>query len=204
MTNVFEIIRNQVLANEIDRLKENPEREGKSSFTVKGYYPEKAIVWLTTVKKLFKIAKVDKSYDLIHNKYVYEVFYKDFNEYSDYVQGAIESFKNKKDKYEEYYKTQNMSVIDKAMYYNDTHRFELECPNWSNQKDETGYAQCPNNDREYEHLSREDSVRFEMFCQFLGYDNYEDFIENNKLDNEEIDMLYTQFTEGSIAPEYAF
>ena len=202
--NVFQTIRRQLLTNEIDRIKLNPVLKGKSSFTIIGYYPEKAIVWLTTKKKLFKVAKITKSYNTRIHIFDYTIEYKDFNEYSDFVAGAIDKFRHHQQEYLNKRKRENMPVTIKFLDYYDEHRQELECPNWSNEADETGYRECPNNNREYEHLTREDNCTFELFCQWLGYDNYQDYIDNSELDEDEENKLYDKFREDVIANIYEY
>ena len=47
-------------------------------------------------------------------------------------------------------------------------------------------------------MTREDSCTYELFVQALGYDNYNDFANNCKLDQEEIDAMYVDFCNGQI------
>jgi hypothetical protein len=65
-----------------------------------------------------------------------------------------------------------------------------------------GYDAYYCDETKYEKLSREDSCVFELFAQWLGYNNYQDFIDNNKRSDEEIDMLYTKFREGALASDW--
>lgn len=66
-----------------------------------------------------------------------------------------------------------------------------------------GYDAYYMDESRYEKLERKDSCVFELFAQWLGFENYQDFEDNNKLSDEEINMLYTKFREGAIASDWA-
>jgi len=138
----------------------------------------------------------------------YYLKYKDVDTSNDFLQVAYDIAKNKIEKKLRKGYLSNEPVSTKFLHLNDQFRQELECPNWSNKIDETGYAPCPYNDKEYERLSREDSQSFEHFVQWLGYDNYNDFLRYNEFgiteNEDEIEQLYQQFLEGYNTPEYAY
>ncbi len=195
---IFTQIQQQLVNNEIygnDRI-----------LQFRGFYPENAIVWLVRNQKCFKVTKLNK---IIRNgEKVYEVEYKDVNTACDFLQVAydIASYKREKKLRKGY--LSNEPVSTKFLNINDQFRAELDCPNWSNIEDETGYKECPYNNKGYDHISREDSQSFEHFCQFMGFKNYEDFESwneyNHSLTDDEIDMLYNQFLEQYQAPDYSF
>jgi hypothetical protein len=196
MTSIFNSIKKQLINNEIYG------NERKLQFT--NFYPENAIVWLTTKQKAFKVTKLNRY--IQNGERIYEIEYKDVYTGCDFLDTAYEIAKNKSERADRKGYKSNEPVSVKFLNINDRFRAELDCPNWSNNPDETGYKSCPNNNREFEYISREDSQSFEHFCQWLGYDNYEDFQQYHEFDNEEnkqtIDCLYQQFLEGYNIPTW--
>lgn len=190
---VKQIVNNEIYGNE-------------NKFQCRGFYPENVIVWMTTKQKAFKIVKLNKIVE--NGEKIYEIEYKDVNTASDVLEPLYETIKYKREKKLRKGLLSNEPVSTKFLHINDQFRQELECPNWSNEIDKTGYAACPNNNKEYERLSREDSISFEHFTQWLGYDNYQDFIKYNEFGlvetEDEINQLYQQFLEGYNIPEYAY
>lgn len=190
---IFTKIQQQLVNNEL--------YDNDRVLTFRGEYPQQAIVWL--VKN-----KVMKCISLNLIKDTYYLKYKDVDTSNDFLQVAYDIAYNKREKKLRKGLLSNEPVSTKFLNINDQFRYELECPNWSNEIDETGYAPCPNNNKEYERISREDSQTFEHFVQSLGYDNYQDFIKYNEFGinetQDEIDRLYQQFLEGYNTPEYAY
>lgn len=185
---IFSIIRNQMVNNL---------REDKTTGSVEFHkgLPTNVIRWLCK-QGVCKIDKVEKQKNS-QNKYVYTVFYRDVNKYSAFLKDTVERLEKKG-----YITDSNDCVTVKFGKIADKYRTELECPNWSSEPDETGYRACPNANRGYEKLSREDSVMFEMFTQWLGYDSY---LEYSLVDHDEdsIDILYNHFLSEILVPEYA-
>lgn len=212
--NLFNSIRKQIVDNEI--------YGNEKILQFRNYYPENIIVWLTTKQKCFKVTSVKKYW--YKSDKIFELEYKDVNTACDFLSVAYDIAKSRIDRaIKKGYMTINVytdntncthieyventePVGDKFRHIADKYRDELECPNWSNKKDETGYSACPYNNREFEYLSREDSQSFEHFVQSLGYDNYQDFLKYNEfaIDEDRINQLYQKFLEGYESPEYAF
>ena len=146
--------------------------------------------------------------DLKIKNNTYYLEYKDVNTASDFLDTAYETAKYKREQKIRKGLLSNEPVTTKFLNINDQFRSELECPNWSNIADETGYAPCPYNDKEYEHITREDSQSFEHFVQSLGYDNYQDFIKYNEFGiyetQEQIDRMYQDFLNGYESEEYTY
>lgn len=196
---VFALIKKQLVNNEI--------YGNDTKFTVRDYYPENIIVWLTTKQKAFKVTKVNTYMD--NGSEVYEIHYKDLYTGCDFLDTAYETAKSKSEKAERKGYNSNEPVSTKFLNINDKFRQELDCPNWSSEEDETGYKQCPFNvEKGYEYISREDSQTFEHFCQYLGYDNYQDFLRYHEFalqeEKERIDEMYQRFLEGYREVEYAY
>lgn len=189
--NLFEQIRNQIVKNEIFG--------NEPMFKVKGQYPEKVILWLTN-NKVFKIDFVKR--DLTEKGFVYEIHYKNLFTGSDFLENAYETEKYRREKalrkgYLEYkadtnIKNETILALYKKQFYSsespttkfneiaDIKRSELECPNWSSERDETGYAPCPNNiNGGYEQLAPEDNSCLEITLNMLGYKDYNDFCERH-------------------------
>ena len=191
---VFTQIKEQLVVNEL--------YDNDRVLQFKGKYPQQAIVWLVK-NKVMKCVELN-----ISKNGTYYLKYKDVDTSNDFLQVAYDIAKNKIEKKLRKGYLSNEPVSTKFLHLNDQFRQELECPNWSNKIDETGYAPCPYNDKEYERLSREDSQSFEHFVQWLGYDNYNDFLRYNEFgiteNEDEIEQLYQQFLEGYNTPEYAY
>lgn len=211
---LFNDIRKQIVDNEI--------YGNEKVLQFRNYYPEQIIVWLTTKQKCFKVVSLKKYW--YKDDKIFELEYKDVNTACDFIQVAYDIAQsrveraikkgymminiytdNTGNKHIEYIEN-NEPVGDKFRHIADTYRDELECPNWSNIKDETGYSSCPNNNRQYEYLSREDSQTFEHFVQSLGYDNYQDYIKYNEfaINEDKINEMYQRFLEGYTTPEYCY
>lgn len=191
---IFAQIKEQLVINEL--------YDNDRVLQFRGEYPQQVIVWL--VKN-----KVMKCVDLnVGKNGTYYLKYKDVDTSNNFLQVAydIASYKREKKLRKGY--LSNEPVSTKFLNINDQFRAELDCPNWSNIEDETGYKECPYNNKGYDHISREDSQSFEHFCQFMGFKNYEDFESwneyNHSLTDDEIDMLYNQFLEQYQAPDYSF
>lgn len=90
--------------------------------------------------------------------------------------------------------------VSELMEYNDKNRADDN--KYMSNGNIVGYEAYFVDETRYEKLSREDSCVFEMFAQWLGYNNYQDFIDNNKLSDSEIDIMYENFTKGSLAPDW--
>lgn len=193
MTNIFNSIRNQIVYNETQKLRGN---ESKSSFKVKGYYPEKVITWITMQAKAFKIAKVTADYN--NGIREYTIQYKDLNTSSEFIAPAYEKEEYKILKYQRRHEFDHLSVVEKSLATNDKYRAELECPNFDYKR----YGL----DNEY--LDKADSCTFEMFIQKLGFNNYKDFakyIETQTKDvSELIEEKYQEFLKTEVeTQEYA-
>lgn len=189
--NIFKSIRNQMVANELH----NKERVFTITMSAP-VYPEKIITWLTINQRAFKVAGVRKYYN---NGFVFEIKYKDVYTGCDFLEGAIESASYKRQKHEK-------ATTDRYIYDN-MYRQELDCPNWSNIEDETGYKSCPNNNKGYEYLLPEDSCVIQLMLQAMGYEDYRDFCVTNEglIDiNEELHNQYNEFVQKELAKEYAY
>ena len=188
--NIFTSIRNQIVYNETQKLRGN---EGiEDVFKLRGYYPEKIIVWLTTKAKAFKIDKVSIDFD--NGTRVYNIRYKNVNVNSEFLAQAYEVQEYKIEKYKRRHEFDHLSVVEKNLATNDKYRAELECPNFDYKR----YGL----DNEY--LEKADSCNFEMFIQKLGFENYSDFaryIETQKKEVSEIlEEKYEEFLKNEIMP----
>lgn len=164
--NIFKEIAEQLFNNE--------KYDNDRVLTFKNYYPESAIVYITTKLKAFKVSGIKKSYNYNTGKFNYELSYEDLYKYSDLTSTKFECEENKE------YKNRLKSYFDSKTSINDNYRAELECPNWSAERDETGYAQCPFNNKEYEQLDPQDNCILNFRLQELGYKDYSDFAEQHK------------------------
>lgn len=217
----FNMIKNDI----INQIVQNEIYFNEYKFRVRNYYPEQLIIWLTKKKKLFKVTGLSKY--IKGNDRIYEISYKDVN-----IENDLTSFLYNKLKYELIDKPirkgymnfesfvdnhgeihialfeNNESVVNKFNHLADKYRPELECNNWSNEQDETNYAPCPYNTKEYLHLSKEDSQSFEHFCQWLGFDNYQDFTTWNDhyraYSEDEINTMYQQFLNDYEVPDWSY
>lgn len=195
-SNIFNEIRNQLINNELFG------NEKKLQF--RNEYPEGCIVWLCKNQKAFKVTGMKK---FIHNsEKVYEISYEAVNTACDFLDVAYESAKYKRERAIRKGYTLNESPRTKSLKINDMFRAELDCPNWSNKADETGYKQCPYNDKEFEHLDKEDDCCFEIYLQQIGYDNYQDFIKKNEFSTKEymeiFEENYKEFLNNLHAKDY--
>lgn len=198
--NVFQKVATRIMNNLINN-KDN-------TLEFKDFYPQNAIVYMTTKMKAFKVESITKDYDNGH--IVYTVKYRDLNKYSDLIGSKVEAYEYKLERairngFTDHY---TGAVSTKFNNINDDYRAELDCPNFSNEKDETGYAACPFNDRGYEKLDPMDSCGLELRLQMLGYENYQDFInKNNALTPNEameiLDIETMEFYNNYTAPEYS-
>ena len=191
MKNLFKSIRNQLVKNEI--------YGNDQVFTVTiqtPKYPEKIITWLTTNQKAFKVAGVSKYYN---NGYCFEIKYKELNTACDFLNVAYDIAVNRREKHQK-------ATTDRYVWDN-SHRQEFECPNWSSEEDETGYKACPNNNKGYEYLLPEDSCQIQLMLQAMGYDDYADFcrINEGSMDiTEELHRQYQKFSEMELAKTYEY
>ena len=131
------------------------------------HYPTGVLKFLVN-NKILEIKNVDKSYD---NGFKFKVTYKNLNEDHKFLKRAIKSLE-----YENYKK--DCRARERAIKTM-TFREEFECPNWSNIEDETGYMACPNNTGGFEMIEPEDSCITQFALSELGYDTYQDFVNDN-------------------------
>ena len=164
--NIFREVAEQIFNNE----KYNNERVIK----FKNFYPQNAVVHMTTVMKAFKVTGIKKSYNYNTGKFNYKLSYDDLHKYSDLTNIMFEIDE------EQHYKKALKGYFDDKNKVNDLYRVEFECPNWSSQRDEYGYAPCPFNDKGYEQLDPEDNVILNFRLQELGYKDYTDFVQQHK------------------------
>ncbi len=185
--NIFNIIRNQIVYNESQKLRGN---ESNDSFKLRGYYPEKIITWITMKAKAFKISKVTSDYNNGLREYV--IYYKDLNPASEFIAPAYEKEEYRIKKYQRKHEFDHLSVVQKSLATNDKYRAELECPNFDYKR--FGI------DNEY--LEKSDSCTFEIFLQKLGFENYSDFAKyietKSKAVSELIEEKYQEFLESEI------
>ena len=185
MTNIFAIIRNQIVSNELL----GKERE----FTVKFSYPSDEIVWMTTKAKAFKVESVTKSEE--NGQKVYTIKYKDLNPTSQFLEKALEIAEIKQRKYAKFHEFEHLAPRQKSLAYYDKYRVELDCPN-------VDYKSIG---LEYEMLDRADDCTFELFVQKFGWNNYtefREFIESSTLETQDrINELFKQFKEAEIVPQ---
>lgn len=176
MTTVFEQIRERIAQNEVNN-------SGKHFFIYQTtpQYPTGVLKFLVN-NKILEIKNVEKTYN---NGFEFKVEYKNLNERNRFVSKAIKSVE-----YEEY--KRDKRVKDKAIK-DMTFREELECPNFSNIEDETGYMACPNNTGGFEMIEPEDSCMTDLVLQELGYECYDDFVSDNA--NVPLQELKTQMYE---------
>lgn len=191
---VFQSIKTQIVNNEVYG------NEPKIVISQKSpKYPENIIKWLTK-NKIFKVDKVDKNYN---GEFQFIVYYKELYTGSDFLNIAYEKAKYEREKY--------LEKWDKSVHRiakNDIKRAELQCNNWSAEKDETGYAECPYNEREYEHLEPEDNCVLNAKLRALGFEDYAEFAEyfdGTSADlGEEINRMFAEFVEREQAKGYQF
>jgi hypothetical protein len=199
-TNIFKTVADRIVRNLINH--------SEQVLEFKGFYPQKAIIYMTTKMKAFKVESITKEYN--NGQFVYTVKYKDLNKYSDLTGSKIEAYEYKKERairkgFTEHY---TGAVSTKFNTINDDYRAELDCPNFSSERDETGYAACPFNDRGFEKLDPVDNCALEIRLQMLGYNNYQDFLDKNKCltPNEAMEMLdieTQEFYNNFVAPDYS-
>ena len=173
---VFEQIRERIAHNEVNN-------SGKHFFIYQTtpQYPTGVLKFLVN-NKILEIKNVEKTYN---NGFEFKVEYKNLNERNKFVSKAIKSVE-----YEEY--KRDKRARDKAIK-DMTFREELECPNFSNIEDETGYMACPNNTGGFEMIEPEDSCMTDLVLQELGYECYDDFVSDNA--NVPLQELKTQMYE---------
>ena len=161
-TTVFEQIREKIAHNEI-------KNSGKHFFIYQTtpQYPTGVLKFLVD-NKILEIKNVQKSYN---NGFEFKVTYKNLNEKNRFVSKAIKTLE-----YEEY--KRDKRARDKEIK-NMTFREELECPNFSNVEDETGYMACPNNTGGFEMIEPQDSCMTDLVLKQLGYECYDDFVSDN-------------------------
>ena len=182
--NIFNTIKQMVKDNikaEKDNSMFNTE-EYNDTIKVLGFYPQGAIKYLTSQGAL-KVADVTVEPDDKWGK-AYVIKFKDFDLDSPF-------FKSLKRR------SINVSGI---MEYNDEVRADDN--RYMSNGNIVGYDAYYCDETKYEKLSREDSCVFELFAQWLGYENYQDFVDNNKRTDSEIDLLYTKFREGALAEDW--
>lgn len=173
---VFEQIRERIAHNEVNN-------SGKHFFIYQTtpQYPTGVLKFFVD-NKILEIKNVQKSYN---NGFEFKVEYKNLNENKRFVAKAIKNYE-----YEQYKQELKQREADiKAMRF----REELECPNWSNIADETGYMACPNNTGGYEMIEPQDSCMTDLVLQELGYECYDDFVSDNA--NVPLQELKTQMYE---------
>ena len=186
---IFNIIRNQM----ISALKDN---ETKGSLKFYKGLPTNVIDWLQR-QGVARFNGLDRTPNKGKGaKYIYTVYYTDLDKYSAFLKDYVERLEKKG------YIAESNPVTVKFMKIHDYYRDELECPNFSSEKDETGYAPCPENvNGGVERLTRADDIVFEMFVQSLNYENY---LEYERYDHDEdvINELYEQFRNETLVKEY--
>lgn len=173
---VFEQIRERIAQNEV-----NNSSKHFFIYQTTPQYPTGVLKFLVN-NKILEIKNVEKTYN---NGFEFKVEYKNLNERNKFVSKAIKSVE-----YKEY--KRDKRARDKAIK-DMTFREELECPNFSNIEDETGYMACPNNTGGYEMIEPEDSCATDFVLKQLGYNSYQDFVDDNP--NCPLDELKTQMYE---------
>lgn len=183
MKNLFRIIRQQIIKNEVFG------RDRKFKFT-NNFYPERIITYMTA-QKAFKIVNV-KKYP-IDNGYQFTIEYKDVYTGCDFLSRAYEALERREEyKHKKgFYSTE--SVVNKFGHINDEYRDELTCKNYNKEL--------------YEHLEKADSCTFELFLQSIGFNTFEDylaFVEKYPIEDKDIDERYRQFLNEKVeSREYA-
>lgn len=176
-----------IFAEVAEQLFNNEKYNNERVLKFMNYYPQNAIVHMTTVMKAFKCKGIKKEYNYNTGRFNYLLEYTDLNTLSDLVATKFECYEN------EQYKKKLKGYFDNKSEVNDKYRVELECPNWSSQKDEYGYAQCPFNNREYEQLDPQDNVVLNFKLQGLGYKDYEDFAnQHRELTKEQLQTVLSE------------
>lgn len=175
----------------------NDTTEGIVQF--KGKYPQQVVYWFCK-NGVFKVKGLSKEY--VNGNVVYNLNFSQIDRYTHVLKDDYESLE-KKGLIGEY---KDESITNKFNKIYDKYRYELECPNWSNEPDETGYKACPYNELGYEKLDKADSCSFEAYiCCELGYTDYQEFTES--MTNEErkvIEEAYENEAENIKAPEYTY
>jgi hypothetical protein len=177
---ILSIVKNNVLSEKFSGKYINEKKEQK--ITSIGFYPQGVITYLTR-QGAFKVANVSVEKDNYWGK-KYVIEFKDVNLDAPFFRSIKKLSVNTSDRLE----------------YNDQYRAEDN--RYSSNGNIVGFDAYYCDDTKYEKLSREDSCVFELFAQWLGYNNYEDFIQNNKRTDAEIDLLYTKFREGALASDW--
>jgi hypothetical protein len=185
MTNIFAIIRNQIVSNEL----QGKERE----FKVKFSYPSNEIVWMTTKAKAFKVESVIKSEE--DGQKVYTIKYKDVNPTSQFLEKALEIGEAKQKKYNKFHEFEHLAPRQKSLAYYDKYRTELDCPN-------VDYKALG---LDYDMLDKADDCTFELFLQKFGWDSYSEymqFIETASIETQDrINELFEEFKEAELVPQ---
>lgn len=170
----------------VQQLFENETKDKKRVLTFYNFFPQKDVNRAID-KKVFKAVDIKKKYNYNVGMIVYELEYKDLYKYTDLTSAKFECWEN------EQYKKKLKGYFDDKHKVNDLYRTELECPNWSSQKDEYGYASCPFNNREYEPLDPQDNVVLNFKLQGLGYKDYEDFAnQHRELTKEQLQTVLSE------------
>lgn len=180
MKNLFRIIRQQIINNEVYG------NERKFKF-LNNFYPEKIIVYMTK-QKAFKICKVTKEPADVGYKFTIE--YKDVYTECDFLSEGYNALKYRYERKKRKGYDSNESVVTKFLHINDTYRDELECKNYKKTIDEF-----------YEYLEKADSCTFELFIQSIGFNSFEDYlnyVEKYPLENKDIDERYREFINKNI------
>jgi hypothetical protein len=170
---VFESIREQLVYNE--------EHKKPLMFTIKQTtprYPSGVLKFLVN-NKILKITDVKKSFKKC---FEFTFTYEDLHKYNEFCASAFELLDYKLEK----------KLKDKQISQR-TYREELECPNYSNVEDETGYMSCPKNSGGYEMIEPQDRCTTDFILSELGYDCYSDFVNDNE--DVPIQELTTQMYE---------
>ena len=160
---VFEQIREKIARNEV-----NCDSKHFFIYQTTPQYPTGVLKFLVN-NKVLKITDVKKEYN---NGFEFKISYTDLDENNKFVSKAIKSLE-----YEEY--KRDKRARDKAIK-NMTFREELECPNFSNVEDETGYMACPKNTGGFEMIEPQDRCTTDFILSELGYESYDDFVSDNK------------------------
>lgn len=162
-------------------------------------YPENLVKWFTK-NNIFKVDKVAKDFN---GKFEFIVYYKDLYTGSDFLNIAYEKAMYDRKKYLDKWD----KSVDRRVKA-DMDRQELQCNNWSSEKDEYGYAECPYNTREYENLEPEDNCVLNAKLRALGFEDYAEFAEyfdGTSADlNEIINGMFAEFVEQEQAKGYQF
>lgn len=176
---VFSYLVNQVVKTEIQSRFDNSE----TKFTLEGFGYDNPLKWFKKAKIVDTI-NYSRTFNYRKGKYEYTVEFKGFNETNNHIQGKFDYWYQKEQKKRDLEELSNEPVTSKFGKYYDKRRDELDCKNYKHTI--------------YEYMTREDSCTYELFVQAIGYDNYNDFANNCKLDQEEIDAMYVDFCNGQI------